>query len=296
MSLHPKTIDFFFKKLYRFLLFHSKPKLLETVFVARLLARGGVRDAVFNEDCTKWKGSMEADACTATKEGTAMTESTPITLASGGQLDAILRLIQEVGRDELRRLGVNKDDAQRLLGKGGEFKGELARVLGPLIRRFSTASNIVVVPDMAAVELTAATKRDLRLTHLDGDYAAWDFYCGVNGHPIEGRGQKLEALIVPKTDIKPSGETVSLKYAWECLLERGYIGHVGGFTQWRRQNRGLMGYHLSIPEDNACWRHSDGDLCVPFSYFNGDSRELGRRWLGYGLIGGESVVGFRVVS
>jgi hypothetical protein len=219
-----------------------------------------------------------------------------ITPAREGQLDSILQLINQVGKDELRRLGLSKDDAQRLLEKGGDFKSELVRLLSPIVQRYSAAPNIVVVPDMGAVELTAATNRDLRLTYLDRDYAAWDFHTGLDGQPIAGRGLKFEAIIFTKKDIKPSDDDVSSEEVRAYFRERGYFGHTGAFTQWRRQNPTLMGYHASIPEDNGCWRGSDGRLCVPYSYFGEGCRELYRYWFADDWDDRGSFVAFRVVS
>lgn len=155
-------------------------------------------------------------------------------------------------------------------------------------------SNIVVVPDLSAVELTALTKRDLNLTYLDTDYAKWDYYRDLDGNPIHGRCLKFEALVW-KPELDPNS-IISSEQARAYLRERGFYGHVGAFTQWRGQNPDLMGYHASIPEDAACWRRADGHLCAPYSYFDGGYRELGQDWVGSDWDDDWSFVGFREVS
>jgi hypothetical protein len=53
-----------------------------------------------------------------------------ITPATDGQKKQVSRLIEEVGEYVLKS-GISKEDAQRLLERGGEFKGELVRLLIP---------------------------------------------------------------------------------------------------------------------------------------------------------------------
>ena len=216
-----------------------------------------------------------------------------ITPATEGQQKQVIRLVQDVTEDTLRGLNLTKDGAQCLLGKGGGFKAELARALGPIVQRFSTP-NIVVVPDISAVELTAATKRDLKLTCLDGDYANWDFYKSFDGQPIEGRGQRFEALVW-KPEIGPD-DVIASEQIRAYFRERGFTGHTGAFTQWRRQNPGLMGYHASIPVDRGCWRDSDGYLGVPYSDFGDGYRRLRQYWFDDDWDDDWSFVAFRVVS
>lgn len=158
----------------------------------------------------------------------------------------------------------------------------------------SRTSNIVVVPDLSADELTATAKHALRLTYFHSLYEQWDYYTDLSGKPILGRGLKFETIIVLKTEIK-SG-IVSWTYARDHLRELGFFGHVGAFTQWRRQNPTPTGFHASIPEDRACLRDHHGNLCAPYSYINGEDRRLDIMWLGHRLNDGESVVGFREVS
>lgn len=217
-----------------------------------------------------------------------------ITLASDGQKKQLARLLEEVGEDVLDELQVSKEGAQRLLGKGGEFKFELAQLLAPLMQRFTLAPNVVVVPDLSAVELTAVAKRDLQLTHIDSDYERWDYYTGVNGLRIEGRGKKFEVLIW-KPELGPNDVIASKTVRGYFQEQGGFHGHAGAFTQWRRAC-GLQGYHASLLDDNACWRHPDGRLGVPSSYFVGGRRELYRFWLDYDWHANWSFVAFREVS
>jgi len=217
-----------------------------------------------------------------------------ITLASDGQQKQIIRLVEEVGQNALKELGLSKDDAQRLLGMGGDFKQELARVLKPVVERYSTAPNIVLVPDLAAVDLTALAKKDLNPTYLDPDYARCDYYRGVDGQVIKGRGLKFEAMIY-KPELGPN-DVIGSEAIRAYFRERGFTGHAGAFTQWCRQNPGLTGYHASILEDNACWRSSRGDLCVPSSFFGGGHRKLDQDWTDRAWNDYWSFVAFREVS
>ena len=227
------------------------------------------------------------------------TPKSTTTPATEGQKDKITRLVEEVGSDTLQKLGLTKDDAQRLLNKGGDFKKALAGPIAEAIRRFSTAPNIVIVPDISAVELTAQVKRgvkvgdkELPLTHLDSDYEKWGFYGGVDGKPISGRGKKFEAMIW-KPELK-SGETITSEAVREHFRKLVFYGHAGAFTAWRK-TCGLSGYHASIPEDAGCWRYSGG-LYVPYSIFVGDRRELYHGWLGDGWDGRWSFVAFCEIS
>ncbi len=212
--------------------------------------------------------------------------------ATDGQRKQIVRLIEEVGTEALKSLGLNREDAQRLLRAGNKFKPELEKVIVPLVQRFSTAPNIIVVPDLAAVDLTALVQRELNLTYLDPDYANWDYYQGVDKSVIRGRGLKFEVLTW-KPDLKPN-EAISSEEVRAHFRELNAFGHVGAFTQWRR-TCGLEGFHVSIPEDNACWRTSRGRLCAPCSIFGGGRRELGRSWLGDDWDGDWSFVAFREI-
>ncbi len=157
----------------------------------------------------------------------------------------------------------------------------------------TSPTNIVIVPDMLAIDLIAATKRELNLTYLDSEYAAWDYYRGVDGTVINGRGKKFEVMVW-KPELKP-GERITSEAVRSHLRELGFHGHTGAFTAWRK-TCALSGYHASIPEDNSCWRHSDGRLCVPSSDFDGGLRGLYRDWLGNDWSGRCSFVAFREIS
>jgi hypothetical protein len=160
--------------------------------------------------------------------------------------------------------------------------------------------HIVIVPDIFAVELTALTKRGVRvgdgelpLTNLDSDYERWDFYRGVDGSVISGRGQCFETLVW-KPKFKDD-ETISSEAVRVHFRELGFYGHAGAFTEWRR-TCGLTGWHISIPENNGCWRHPRGGLYVPYSVFVSRDRELNQDWFGHAWDERWSFVGFRVVS
>lgn len=131
------------------------------------------------------------------------------------------------------------------------------------------ARDVIEVPDIDAVDLTALTKSHCDLTYLDGDYAKWDLHRGVDGTPISGRGKRFELLTWrPKRDVNSDQVRAYFK-------ERGFSGHTGAFTAWVKERK-PEGYHASIPDDNGCWRGSGGCLYVPCSYFDGGNRRLDR--------------------
>lgn len=223
-----------------------------------------------------------------------------ITLASAGQKDNIARLVQEVCKEVLDEQGLSKEEAQRILRKGGELKAALSGPIRAKIQRYSMAPHIVVVPDMSAVELTALTKRcvrvgdkELPLTYLDPGYENWDFYRGIDGSVISGRGQSFETLVWKPELV--ANDVISSDAVRIYFRELGFYGHAGAFTEWRR-TCGLMGRHASIPEDNDCWQHSDGEFCVPYSSFDGHYRSLDQCWIDDDWDGNWSFVGFCMVS
>ncbi len=154
--------------------------------------------------------------------------------------------------------------------------------------------NIVVVPDMAAVDLTALVEKELKLTYLDSDYRQWNYYIGVDKTVISGRGKRFESLIW-KPELKPN-ETISSGVVCKHFKGLGgFYGHAGAFTEWRRVC-GLNGYHTTILDDNSCVRFAGGRLCVPYSDFRGADRKLCLGRLGGGWSGGWSFVAFREVA
>ena len=161
-------------------------------------------------------------------------------------------------------------------------------VMGGTPYRGGTPSNgnIILVPDLAAVDFTALVKRELRLTYLDPDYERWDFYRGLDGKKIPGRGKRFEPLLWTP------GRQVSSEEVRSYFCERGMIGHVGAFTEWRR-TCGLQGWHASIPDDNGCWRSPDGSLYAPYSDFDGGHRRLDQDRLADDWDDYFSFVGFR---
>ena len=130
----------------------------------------------------------------------------------------------------------------------------------------------IFVPDVEATELTAIAKQELDLTYINSDYELWDYYQGNDGKPISGRGKVFEVMMW-----KP-GREVSTEEVRRHFEAEGFTGHAGAFTQWRRVC-GLQGFHASIPDDNGCWRRSDGALCAPYSYFSDGYRKLDHRWV-----------------
>lgn len=215
-----------------------------------------------------------------------------ITPATDGQRDSILELIRHAGRSVLAELGFTNEEAQEILRKGGDFKKEAGAVLRPLLQCFSVPPHIILVPDLPAAGLTALLKRERKLTYLDPDQEAWDFYTGLDGKPIPGRGKKFEARVW-KPDLKP-GQVISSDAVRDHFRQEGFTGNVGAFTQWLRQVD-PAGYYASIPDDNGCWRSADRDLYAPFSFFDDGYRKLRRHWIGGGWIGDWSFVGFREI-
>lgn len=164
-------------------------------------------------------------------------------------------------------------------------------------------TSIVVVPDMAAVDLTALVEKELDLTHLGSDYRRWDYYRGLDGSEILGRGRKYEVLIW-KPDLKPN-ETIPYEVVRGHFKDLGgFYGHAAAFTQWRRVC-GLNGYHATILDALTCL-DAGGDLYVPYSGFDDGLRWLGHRWLGSAWVDRDwvdrdwhaywSFVGFREIS
>ncbi|MFA6429539.1 MAG: hypothetical protein WCV84_03520 [Patescibacteria group bacterium] len=164
------------------------------------------------------------------------------------------------------------------------------RALDALHREFfpQSGSNILLVPDLSAVALTAFAEKRLRLTRLDRGYKDWDYYRGQDGTEILGRGRWFEPLIWTP------GRSVGSEEVRGYFRDKGFHGDAGAFTAWRL-TCGLNGWHASVPDDNGCWRHPGGYLCAPYSSFDG-----GDRGLYQGRVGGLwhvlfSFVGFREV-
>ncbi len=189
-------------------------------------------------------------------------------------LEALERLVTPKGHDTWTAIGqvvidhwhADQPKPQQSEAVGGHpFRGT------PI----GNPQNVIEVPDIDAVDLTALTKSHCDLTYLDSDYAKWDFYRGVDGKPISGRGKRFEFLTwEPKRDVKSDEVRAYFK-------ERGFYGHTGAFTAFVKERK-PAGYHASIPDDNGCWRGSDGRLCVPSSYFVGVYRGLDQFWLDLG--------------
>ncbi|MBI4139054.1 hypothetical protein HY479_02790 [Candidatus Uhrbacteria bacterium] len=210
-----------------------------------------------------------------------------ITLATEGQQKQIVRLVEEVASGVLKELELTKEDAQRLLGKGGDLKKELAGALGPMVQRFSMAAETVTVPDLPAAELIALAKAEFKkagipFTHFDEDLAAWDF--------LEGeRGKTFEVLVH------------NFGRVWETEEGRSYQkgnrfdGNVAAFIAWVTRKK-PNGWFISIPNDDSrLWRNPgrDGYLCAPDFGRDDANREF--RLLNVRSGGSGSLVAFRAV-
>ena len=124
--------------------------------------------------------------------------------------------------------------------------------------------NIVVVPDMAALDLTALVEKELNLTYLESLYRKWDYHVGNDGTEIVGRGRRYEALIW-KPELRYGEGISSIAVRRHFKKEKAY-GHPGAYMQWRR-TCGLSGYHASIFDDRACYETPTGVLFISFSCF-----------------------------
>lgn len=192
-------------------------------------------------------------------------------------LRAIVQLVLDEYSASLPKPPAMQGGAHHDASSGGQpFRGTL----------MTDARNVIEVPDLDAVDLTALTESHCNLTFLDGDYERWDFYRGVDGNSISGRGKRFEFMTwEPK-------RRVSSKEVREYFQAKGFSGHTGAFTAWVKERK-PQGYHASIPDDNGCWRHSDGRLFVPCSCFDGGHRELRHGWLDVGWRGFWVFVAFR---
>lgn len=152
---------------------------------------------------------------------------------------------------------------------------------------------IVCVPDLSATELTAALNRERRLNYLDPNQASWDFYTDRDGNPIPGRGKKFE-VIVWKPKFQPD-EIIPSESVREHFRALGAHGNVGAFTEWLRQAEEPSDYYATIPEDSACSRLPDDNLCAPYSSFAADCRMLNQHRLDIGWGHYWVFVGFREV-
>jgi hypothetical protein len=200
-------------------------------------------------------------------------------------LEALERLVTPKGHDTWTAIGqvvidhwhADQPKAQQAETVGGHpFRGT------PI----GDARNVIEVPDIDAMDLTALTKSHCGLAYLDRDYAKWDFHRGIDGNPISGRGKRFEVMTwEPKRNVKSDEVRAYFK-------DRGFYGHTGAFIAFIKERK-PKGCHASIPEDNGCWRSSDGRLYVPYSNFNDSDRGLGQGWLGCDWVSAWVFVAFR---
>lgn len=105
-------------------------------------------------------------------------------------------------------------------------------------------ANIILVPDLDAVTITALAKRQCKLNYLDRDYEKWDYLISLDKKPISGRGRRFEVLTW-----KPNW-SVSSDEVRKYFQKKGSSGHTAAFTAWVAQHS-PEGYHASIPEDSG---------------------------------------------
>ena len=159
---------------------------------------------------------------------------------------------------------------------------------------------IITVPDLDAVELTALTKAEAKLTRVDEEYAAWDFWKGcLDDALICGRGKRFEVL----TWQPPVDSTIGTEVARSYFKKYGFSGNAGVFTALVGQFKPQAGFFTSVPEDNGCWRSSKQSLYIPVYYAAAGCRGLCRDRLKIGDSQGRptgwdrrwTLVGFREV-
>lgn len=182
--------------------------------------------------------------------------------------EAIYRLATPAGRATLERMvKVAYDD---WLAEQQKSSVKIIDASGTPYRGGANGKNIIVVPDMAAVDLTALVIQELNLTPDELRwYEEWDYYLDMNRNPISGRGKSF------KWDLWKPGCKISSDEVREYFKARGFYGHAGAFTQWCRVY-GLQGHHASIPDYKNCmhvYRQGHSEF-VPSSSINDDEREL----------------------
>lgn len=122
-------------------------------------------------------------------------------------------------------------------------------------------------------------KKKCALTYIDPDFLNWNFV-------------KDEAGKIYEFDIWSPKHSVTSQNVREHFQARGFQGNTTAFITWLKEQK-PNGYHASIPEDNGCWRDSDGSLFVPYSGFGVEFREFDRRWIGLDWHDHWSFVAFR---
>lgn len=162
--------------------------------------------------------------------------------------------------------------AARVLGGDDDVIEKMAAVAGvPTLPRTKCE---VFVPDCAPAELVARAKEDLDLTHLDGDLAKWDFYRyrvaqGQPARVVEVRGERYEVLTWAP------GEHKMTKQVRAHFSALSADGNTGAFISWIRMTN-PMGYHVSIPSDDALLSRGPESrgLYAPCFYRGAAGREL----------------------
>lgn len=157
-------------------------------------------------------------------------------------------------------------------------------------------SNIVVVPDMSAVDLTALIEKDLKITHLGSDYKQWDYFHDADGLEIFGRGRKYEVLVW--TPEWKANHFISSAIVRGKFKEFGdFYGHAGAFVCYSRVTECRHSL-VTILDEKCCCRIANGDLCVPHysGFFERGGGELSLEPLGTGWGGGWCFVGFRELA
>ncbi|MDO8584489.1 MAG: hypothetical protein Q7R83_04915 [bacterium] len=161
------------------------------------------------------------------------------------------------------------------------------------------SDNIVVVPHIAAVDLTALLmeERDFTCSDLDPDYAYWNYYRAIDGKPISGQGKRFEVLVW-KPKLAPWA-TIASNSVRRHFRRFGFYGHTGAFIQWLRI-RGFTGYHASILDDNNCLLDRHNCHCSLSAYSVHHNRQIIRQIVPRPHIHewrcGWSFVGFREIK
>jgi hypothetical protein len=154
-------------------------------------------------------------------------------------------------------------------------------------------THIITVPDLAAVELTALMLQERGFTDCHPDLLCWDYYRGLDGSEIAGRGRTYEASIwIPRLKIE---EDISSEKERGHFQNMNAFGHVGAFIQCLRVIP-FMGFFATIPPDNECWCGLPNCLSAVVADIGPGSRSLNRRFVSIPWNHLWAFIGFRLIS
>ncbi len=152
---------------------------------------------------------------------------------------------------------------------------------------------IITVPDLPAADLTALMLKERGFTHCDPDLRHYDYYRGLDGLEITGRGRRYEVMIWNP------GKTVEEKVSPEEVRGHfqglGAFGHSGALIQWPRVIS-VYGFFATVPPENACHRGPTGVLSALTVDIGPGGSKLSLQPVNNGWSHIWGFVGFRLVS